>query len=178
MVFNIKNLLKKVCLLGASATMAFGLCSSFVSAAAPGASDPGVSLDSADIGKASDVTGNTTNNGTQADGVITVDATLASTLTFDGTAKQIISSINHVYFGSVDLNITGSDSDVDLYLRIADTQDANPASGDWVKYDNSSNNNLDNAKLKRRAGGTYYVYYYIDGKNSMNDVGKGTGTGT
>lgn len=177
MVFNIKNLLKKVCLFGASATMAFGLCSSLVSAEAPGVSDPGVSLDSAGIAAAIGVTGNTTNNGTQASNTITVDANLASSLVFNGTAQKIITGINHVYFGTGDvaLNITGDDSDVNLYLRVADSQGATPtAETDWVKYEGADS--LLDAALTRRALGTYYVYYFIDGKGNINDVGTGTGT--
>lgn len=173
MVLNIKNLFKKVCMLSAAATMAVGLGASFAEAGTPGAGTTGVEVGSVDISKA----------GSTDSLVLTVTIPLADTLTFNGTAQQLILASKTANNETTTLNVTssletsnfqfyGTNSNVDLWLRVADVTDgtaATAAAGDWIQYTGESS--LTNSKLKRTNVGTYKVYYYIDGKNNYNDVG-------
>ena len=101
-----KHILRKVCLLSSAALVALGLSAPMASAAAPTGSDAGTLWnDTVTIGK----------------GSYTYDLTLlmATGLTYDGTAKQLISSVQ-----------SGKPQHGALYLRVGD---AAPASvDDWV----------------------------------------------
>lgn len=137
-----KHILRKVCLLSSAALVALGLSAPMASAAAPTGSDAGILWnDTVTIGK----------------GSYTYDLTLlmATGLTYDGTAKQLISSVT----GGVPAH--GA-----LYLRVGDSA---PASGDdWVKYEGVDS--LAATPLKRTNAGTYNVYYYMDTEDDNYNV--------
>ena len=160
MMLNIKNLFKKVCMLSVAATMAVGLGASFAEAEEPGAGTTGVEVGSVLINKAA---------GTE----LTVDIPLSDTLTFDGTAKQLILASNGTKTLNVKSNLEtitffGTNSTVDLWLRVADDINTPPTKSDWIKYEEAST--LMNAKLTRTDAGTYYVFYYVDGKTNYSDI--------
>lgn len=161
MMLNIKNLFKKVCMLSAAATMAVGLGASFVGAAAPSTTTKGEqATGTAQIGQASNAL------------KVTV-TTHTSAYTFDGKAKQLIDSVNVTSSISGDSSFSyyGDNSSVDLYLRVSDDINTTPTKSDWIKYEEAST--LMNANLTRTDAGTYYVFYYVDGKTNYNDI---TGT--
>ena len=160
MVLNIKNLFKKVCMLSVAATMAVGLGASFVGAESP-TTQKGVKVGSVGIDKA----GST---------VLKVTIPLEDTLTFNGNARQLILESNtegktlSVTSTLKQITFVGTDSDVDLYLRVSDDINTPPTKSDWIKYEEAST--LMNAKLTRTDAGTYYVFYYVDGKTNYSDI--------
>lgn len=163
MMLNIKNLFKKVCMLSVAATMAVGLGASFAEAEEPGAGTTGVEVGSVDISKA----------GSTDSPVLTVTIPLADTLTFDGTAQPLILASNGTKTLNVKSNLEtitffGTNSTVDLWLRVANDINTPPTKSDWIKYEEAST--LMNAKLTRTDAGTYYVFYYVDGKTNYSDI--------
>lgn len=155
-----KNILRKVCLLSSCALVALGISVPMASAAAPTGSDAGTLWnDTVTIGKGSYV--------------YDLTLELASGLTYDGTAKQLITGVTN-----------GVPAHGVLYLRVGG---ATPESvDDWVQYTGASA--LENEALKRTAVGTYNVYYYMDTDDDSYNVSvnplvpntteSGTGSGT
>lgn len=161
MVLNIKNLFKKVCMLSAAATMAVGLGASFVGAEGPSTTTKGEqATGTARIGQASDA--------------LTVTVTThTSAYTFDGTAKQLIDSVKVTSSISGDSSFSyyGDNSSVDLWLRV-DTSTDTPTNAQWVRYtgEASGTGSLLDTDLTRTDAGTYYVFYYVDGKTNYSDI--------
>lgn len=155
-----KNILKKVSLLSSAALVALGLAAPMASAAAPDGDTAGTLWnDTVTIGKGSYV--------------YDLTLELASGLTYDGTAKQLITGVTN-----------GVPTHGVLYLRVGGATPANAE--DWVAY--TSNTDLTNDALKRTNVGTYDVYYYMDTDDDSYNVSvnplvpntteSGTGSGT
>lgn len=166
-----KKLLKKICMFGVSAATALSFCTPAVEGRNPVAGDRGVLFGS-------------TVAIAKNDTAPVADFNL-NTLTFNGTAQQLISSVKSVTIGTganaPALAYTGNDAKVKLYLRVAEADDEMPtADTDWIEYKiTNGKNNLDDAALKKTDAGTYYVFYYINGGDNVRDSGAGAdGTGT
>ena len=148
-----KHFLRKATLFGSTALLALGLCSPATKAAAPTGESMGVLYtETVGIGPAI------------YDYIPTL--TLASGLTYDGLAKQLITAVTNT--AQIPVGAT-------LYLRVADTEGAAPSSAsDWVQY--SDADSLTNTVLKRTNSGTYRIYWYLDGGANGTDIA-GAGEG-
>lgn len=159
MLFTLKKWLKKVCLFSASASLACFFGSPLANATAPAAGQKGVQA-----AGTSTISASTTN--------ATVDVTLSSNLIFTGSAQDLISAVSAT-LNSNPITITGDNRGADLYLRV-DTQAAHAPGSveEWVLYTGaaSGEGSLSDPKLQKINAGTYYVYYFLDGKNNLPDI--------
>jgi len=152
MVLNIKNLFKKVCILGASATMALGLCAPLANAAAPG-SDTGKLRGAVTI--AQSTTG------------LTVTINLKNNLTYTGSAQQLIDS--------VDVGGFAGTPGVKLYLRAVRPGQSASENVTWTLV--STDKDVDWQALNSITGnepGEYNIYYYLDGNGAYPDINSTT----
>ena len=151
MTLNIKNLFKKICVLGASATMALGLCAPLANAAQPTDGTTGIRWNSSVV--ISPANGYNT---------LSVNLNLANNLTYNGSAQQLVTN------GTVTKN--GSEgTGTELWLRVVKTSDNSQQIG-WTKV-------IDASDVKTFTGitatnsDTYDIYYYVDGKGNYTDIG-------
>ena len=166
MVFDIKKLFKKVCMVSAAATMAVGLGSSFVGATAPT---------------------NGTTTGTKLNNSVTISASetaltasieLASNLKYNGSAQSLVTSAtiippstitddNEIATAQAAINASGAT----LYLRVV-KQGATDDKKGWAevwKNGSAVADALNASNLKGTEAGKYDIYYYIDGNGNYND---------
>jgi hypothetical protein len=196
-LFNIKKLLKKICMFGLTTSMAFGFCSPLMNAVAPTSNDPGLYYDFASLGNANTlipVIGLVTNGTvgqnvsliTQTDGTnYDVSVKLADGTTLTTNADALASGDT-----PANINITGKG--VKLYLRMVTPQlesqySQNPTYKDvhtnegpytWTEVWNENGvvDSADNIqRFRGNAAGSYKFYYYIDaGTSGYEDVGGST----
>ena len=156
-MFTLKKWLKKVCLFGASASLACFFGSPLANATAPAAGQPGLQAGTAIINTSTDTA--------------VVSVNLSSTF-FDGTAHNLITSVGATLNGSP-ITITGDNRGANLYLRVDTQADHAPESlEEWVLYTgaDSGTGSLSDPKLQKIDAGTYHVYYFLDGKGNLPDI--------
>lgn len=149
MVLNIKNLFKKVCILGASATMALGFLSPLANAAPPSQNDQGTlwSYGTARITASSDTK-------------VNVKLTLNTNLTYDGSAKQLISGI---YAFATDGN-----KGFEIWARAVKVGATDSTPYNWQKVV-SSDGTITLSNVTGTDVGDYNVYLWFDGNGYFND---------
>ena len=180
MVLNIKNLFKKVCILGASATMALGLCAPLASAVPPtdGVTVGGKYNDYALIGNNGELT---------LVPVIITDKNIR----FDNQPHSLINtnSSDSGADGGIAVKTSGGKnlkkgnddgSGVAMYVRAVKQGDNPSANIVWHKvwqggktiYGDQASGNVGTSKVVGTAAGKYDIYYYIDGNGYIDEEGK------
>ena len=176
MKLNIKNLFKKICVLGASATMALGLCAPLANAAAPNNNiDPTNTSETGLLMNGTiDLYGNTFKiNAIYRKGLKVAQSPVLQQVfesvefkdTGDITIKSsVLTALQENVYLRVKKNApTDEETNNDTDVPTGETRHADIDSG-WVKV-----KNITSAKVKN--AGTYNVYYYVDDLSSTDANG-------
>jgi len=159
-MFSIKNLLKKVSLISATAAMSFNFCSSFVNAVEPDTNSSGVTYQSGNPAVNVDIGVDKSTTTVKLD----LDLVNNLKLEYNGKPQKLLKSV------------MPSVNDVAVYLRVVKiTKDGSGnitgrEPGSWVEVWNDGIilGMLDLINVKEP--GTYNLEYYIDGKGNYSDV--------
>lgn len=148
MTLNIKNLFKKVCILGASATMALGFFSPLSNAVPPtDGSTQGIKIEETTI--------------SQSDTTLTAWVTVKNGLKYTGVAQELISQCG--------ISNLPNNKGAELYLRAVRQGDTS-ATISWTRViDENGGQNV--SGITGTEAGKYDIYYYINGMGRYNDVG-------
>lgn len=178
MTLNIKNLFKKICVLGASATMAMGLCAPLANATPPtdGVTVGGKYNDFASIGNNGDLT------------LIPVIITRKN-IYYDNSQNNLIDTNSNAEGTDGGITVKTSEgtslkknnddgSGVAMYVRAVKQGDDPRTNIVWHKVwqggktIGGDTNGVGNGSVKGQAAGKYDIYYYIDGNDYIDENGK------